>query len=155
MKTYVASPSDISRKWYLIDATDVVLGRLAVVIASYVRGKHKAYFTPSIDCGDNVVIVNAEKIALTGNKYKNHLHYHHTGYPGGIKSKSYEDILEGKRPQQAIELAVKRMVPKGPLGREQLKKMHVYVGGTHPHEAQKPEILDLQIMNKKNKREKK
>ena len=155
MKTYVASPSDISRKWYLIDATDVVLGRLAVVIASYVRGKHKAYFTPSIDCGDNVVIVNAEKIALTGNKYKNQLHYHHTGYPGGIKSKSYEDILEGKRPQQAIELAVKRMVPKGPLGREQLKKMHVYVGETHPHEAQKPEILDLQIMNKKNKREKK
>ena len=153
MKTYSVRPSDIVKKWYLVDATDLVLGRLAVVLANYVRGKHKVYFTPNIDCGDHVVVVNAEKIKLTGNKLNNHMHYWHTGYPGGIKSKSYAQILEGKNPQEVIQLAVKRMVPKGPLGKQQLKKLYVYSGDKHPHDAQKPEPIDLKIMNKKNKRD--
>ena len=153
MKTYSVKPSDIVKKWYLVDATDLVLGRLAVVLANYVRGKHKVYFTPNIDCGDHVVVVNAEKIKLTGNKLNNHMHYWHTGYPGGIKSKSYAQILEGKNPQEAIQLAVKRMVPKGPLGKQQLKKLYVYSGDKHPHDAQKPEPINLKTMNKKNKRD--
>ena len=153
MKTYSVRPSDIVKKWYLVDATDLVLGRLAVVLANYVRGKHKVYFTPNIDCGDHVVVVNAEKIKLTGKKLNNHMHYWHTGYPGGIKSKSYAQILEGKNPQEAIQLAVKRMVPKGPLGKQQLKKLYVYSGDKHPHDAQKPEPIDLIAMNKKNKRD--
>ena len=153
MKTYSVRPADIVKKWYLVDATDLVLGRLAVVLATYVRGKHKVYFTPNIDCGDHVVVVNAEKIKLTGNKLNNHMHYWHTGYPGGIKSKSYAQILEGKNPQEAIQLAVKRMVPKGPLGKQQLKKLYVYSGDKHPHDAQKPEPIDLKTMNKKNKRD--
>jgi len=153
MKTYSVRPSDIVKKWYLVDATDLILGRLAVVLANYVRGKHKVYFTPNIDCGDHVVVVNAEKIKLTGNKLNNHMHYWHTGYPGGIKSKSYAQILDGKNPQEAIQLAVKRMVPKGPLGKQQLKKLYVYSGDKHPHDAQKPEPIDLKTMNKKNKRD--
>ena len=153
MKTYSVKPSDIVKKWYLVDATDLVLGRLAVVLANYVRGKHKVYFTPNIDCGDHVVVVNAEKIKLTGNKLNNHMHYWHTGYPGGIKSRSYAQILEGKNPQEAIQQAVKRMVPKGPLGKEQLRKLYVYSGDKHPHDAQKPELIDLKTMNKKNKRD--
>ena len=153
MKTYSVRPSDIVKKWYLVDATDLILGRLAVVLANYVRGKHKVYFTPNIDCGDHVVVVNAEKIKLTGNKLNNHMHYWHTGYPGGIKSRSYAQILEGKNPQEAIQLAVKRMVPKGSLGKEQLKKLYVYSGDKHPHDAQKPEPIDLKTMNKKNKRD--
>ena len=153
MKTYSVRPSDIVKKWYLVDATDLVLGRLAVVLANYVRGKHKVYFTPNIDCGDHVVVVNAEKIKLTGNKLNNHMHYWHTGYPGGIKSRSYAQILEGKNPQEAIQLAVKRMVPKGPLGKEQLRKLYVYSGDKHPHDAQKPDPIDLKTMNRKNKRD--
>ena len=153
MKTYSVRPSDIVKKWYLVDATDLILGRLAVVLANYVRGKHKVYFTPNIDCGDHVVVVNAEKIKLTGNKLNNHMHYWHTGYPGGIKSRSYAQILEGKNPQEAIQLAVKRMVPKGSLGKEQLKKLYVYSGDKHPHDAQKPEPINLKTMNKKNKRD--
>jgi len=153
MKTYSVRPSDIVKKWYLVDATDLVLGRLAVVLANYVRGKHKVYFTPNIDCGDHVVVVNAEKIKLTGNKLNNHMHYWHTGYPGGIKSRSYAQILEGKNPQEAIQLAVKRMVPKGSLGKEQLKKLYVYSGDKHPHDAQKPDPIDLKTMNRKNKRD--
>ena len=153
MKTYSVRPSDIVKKWYLVDATDLVLGRLAVVLANYVRGKHKVYFTPNIDCGDHVVVVNAEKIKLTGNKLNNHMHYWHTGYPGGIKSRSYAQILEGKNPQEAIQLAVKRMVPKGPLGKEQLRKLYVYSGDKHPHDAQKPEFIDLKTMKKKKKRD--
>ena len=153
MKTYSVKPSDIVKKWYLVDATDLVLGRLAVVLANYIRGKHKVYFTPNIDCGDHVVVVNAEKIKLTGNKLNNHMHYWHTGYPGGIKSRSYAQILEGKNPQEAIQLAVKRMVPKGSLGKEQLKKLYVYSGDKHPHDAQKPDPIDLKTMNRKNKRD--
>ena len=153
MKTYVARPSDIDRKWLLIDAKDLVLGRLSVVIANYVRGKHKASYTPSIDCGDNVVVINADKVSLSGKKMNNKIHYWHTGYPGGIKSETYGQILESKKPQKAIELAVKRMIPKGPLGREQLKKLYIYTGETHPHEAQKPQLVDITAMNSKNKRD--
>ena len=153
MKTYIARPSDITRKWFLVDAKDLVLGRLSVVLANYVRGKHKATYTPSIDCGDNIVVINAEKVVLTGNKMDNKVHYWHTGYPGGIKSRSYKDIIDGKTPEKAIKLAVKRMIPKGPLGREQIKKLHVYIGENHPHAAQNPELLNIEAMNKKNKRE--
>ena len=155
MKTYVARPSDIDRKWLLIDAEDLVLGRLSVILATYVRGKHKPSFTPSMDCGDNVVVINAEKVLLTGKKSDKKIHYWHTGYPGGIKSETYGQILESKKPEKAIELAVKRMIPKGPLGREQLKKLHIYTGDIHPHEAQKPELVDLSVMNNKNKRDSK
>ena len=155
MKTYVARPSDIDRKWLLIDAENLVLGRLSVIIANYVRGKHKPSFTPSMDCGDNVIVINAEKVLLTGKKPDNKIHYWHTGYPGGIKSETYGQILESKKPQKALELAVKRMIPKGPLGREQLKKLHIYTGETHPHEAQKPKPVDISVMNSKNKRDNK
>ena len=155
MKTYVARPSDIDRKWLLIDAENLVLGRLSVIIANYVRGKHKPSFTPSMDCGDNVVVINAEKVLLTGKKSDNKIHYWHTGYPGGIKSETYGQILESKKPQKALELAVKRMIPKGPLGREQLKKLHIYTGDSHPHEAQKPKSVDISVMNSKNKRDNK
>ena len=155
MKTYVARPSDIDRKWLLIDAENLVLGRLSVIIANYVRGKHKPSFTPSMDCGDNVVVINAEKVLLTGKKSDNKIHYWHTGYPGGIKSETYGQILESKKPQKALELAVKRMIPKGPLGREQRKKLHIYTGETQPHEAQKPKPVDISVMNSKNKRDNK
>ena len=155
MKTYVARPSDIDRKWLLIDAENLVLGRLSVIIANYVRGKHKPSFTPSLDCGDNVVVINEEKVLLTGKKSDNKIHYWNTGYPGGIKSETYGQILESKKPQKALELAVKRMIPKGPLGREQLKKLHIYTGDTHPHEAQKPKSVDISVMNSKNKRDNK
>ena len=155
MKTYVARPSDIDKKWLLIDAEDLVLGRLSVILATYVRGKHKPSFTPSMDCGDNVVVINAEKVLLTGKKSDKKIHYWHTGYPGGIKSETYGQILESKKPEKAIELAVKRMIPKGPLGREQLKKLHIYTGDIHPHEAQKPELVDISVMNSKNKRDSK
>ena len=128
MKTYMARPSDINKKWFLVDAKDLVLGRLSVVLANYVRGKHKANYTPSIDCGDNIVVINAEKVVLTGKKIDDKIHYWHTGYPGGIKSRSYNEIIEGKNPEKAIKLAVKRMIPKGPLGRQQIKKLHIYTG---------------------------
>jgi large subunit ribosomal protein L13 len=153
MKTYVARPSEINRKWLLIDAENLVLGRLSVILANYVRGKHKPCFTPSTDCGDNVVVINAEKVLLTGKKSDGKIHYWHTGYPGGIKSETYGEILKGKKPQKAIQLAVKRMVPKGPLGKEQLKKLYIYNGEEHPHTAQKPELVDISVMNKKNKRD--
>lgn len=155
MKTYVARPSDVDRKWLLIDAKDLVLGRLSVIIANYVRGKHKPIFTPSMDCGDNVVVINAEKVLLTGKKTDNKIHYWHTGYPGGIKSETYGQILESKKPQKALQLAVKRMIPKGPLGREQLKKLYIYNGDIHPHESQKPTLVDISVMNNKNKRDSK
>ncbi len=153
MKTFTARPSEIEKKWFLVDAKDLVLGRLSVVIANYVRGKHKAIYTPNIDCGDNVVVINAEKIVLTGKKMDDKIHYWHTGYPGGIKSRSYGDMLESKKPEKVIKLAVKRMIPKGPLGKQQIKKLFIYSGEDHPHKAQNPELLNIEAMNKKNKRE--
>jgi len=152
MKTYSAKPSEVERKWYLIDAEDVVLGRLAATVASILRGKHKTMFTPHIDTGDHVIIINADKVRLTGRKMTQKRFYWHTGYPGGIKSKTMEQILGGKHPQRVVEKAIERMVPKGPLGRDQLRKLRVYAGPEHPHAAQQPEILDLAARNAKNKR---
>jgi large subunit ribosomal protein L13 len=152
MKTYSAKPSEVERKWYLIDAEDVVLGRLAATVASILRGKHKTMFTPHIDTGDHVIIINADKVRLTGRKMTQKRFYWHTGYPGGIKSKTMEQILGGKQPQRVVEKAIERMVPKGPLGRDQLRKLRVYAGPEHPHAAQQPEVLDLAARNAKNKR---
>ena len=152
MKTYSARPQDIERKWLLIDAEGLVLGRLAAYVATRLRGKHKAIFTPSMDCGDHVIIINAEKVALTGRKRTDKIYYWHTGYPGGIKSRTADKILDGKHPERVIEKAVQRMVPKGPLGREVLRKLKVYAGSEHPHDAQQPELVDLSAMNVKNKR---
>ena len=152
MRTYSAKPTEVIHKWWLIDAEDVVLGRLASTVASMLRGKHKPQFTPHIDCGDNIVIVNAEKVRLTGKKRSDKIYYWHTGYPGGIKSRTAANYLDGKHPERVITKAVQRMIPKGPLGREQLRKLRVYAGTEHPHEAQTPEVLDFAAMNPKNKR---
>ena len=152
MKTYSAKPTDVDRKWFIVDAEDLVLGRLAVVVANRLRGKHKPMFTPHIDCGDNVVIVNAEKIGLTGNKRADKVYYWHTGYPGGIKSRTAEAILDGDHPERVIQKAVQRMLPKTKLGRQQISKLKVYAGPDHPHEAQSPVVLDIAAMNSKNKR---
>ena len=138
--------SEISKKWILIDAEGVVLGRLASKVANLLRGKHKPSYTPHADCGDNVIIINAEKIKLTGNKLNGKVYYKHTGYPGGIKSKTAKEILEGKFPDRIIRLAVKRMIPKGPLGSQQFSNMKIYNGTVHPHEAQTPEILNIKEM---------
>ncbi|MEO0678625.1 MAG: 50S ribosomal protein L13 [Pseudomonadota bacterium] len=151
MKTYTATPADIDKKWILIDAEGVVLGRLASIIASRLRGKHKATFTPNMDMGDNVIVINAEKVQLTGKKRQEN-YYWHTGYPGGIKSRTKEQILEGKHPERVLELAVKRMLPGNRLSRKQMTNLRIYAGGEHPHEAQAPEVLDVKAMNKKNTR---
>ncbi len=152
MKTYSAKPSDVEKKWVLIDAEDLVLGRMATLIAMRLRGKHKASYTPHVDCGDNVIVINAEKVRLTGKKRQDEKFYWHTGYPGGIKSRSLGEILDGKHPQRVIEKAVERMLPDGPLARKVLGNLRVYAGTEHPHEAQKPEVLDIASMNSKNKR---
>ncbi len=152
MKTYSAKVSEIDRKWYVIDADGIVLGRMAAVIATRLRGKHKTTYTPHMDCGDNVIVINAEKVKLTGNKRAQKTYYWHTGYPGGIKSRTAGAILEGKQPERVVEKAVERMISRNPLGRRQMKKLHVYSGSEHPHEAQQPEVLDLIAMNSKNNR---
>ena len=152
MKTYNATPSDIEKPWFVIDAEGLVLGRLAVVIAGRLRGKHKPTYTPNMDCGDNIVVINAEKVHLTGNKRADKVFHWHTGYPGGIKSRTMEQRLDGKHPERVLLKAVERMVPRGPLGRQQMSNLRVYAGGEHPHEAQQPEVLDVAAMNPKNKR---
>ena len=152
MKTYSAKPGDIERKWFVIDAEGVVLGRLASIVAMRLRGKHKPMYTPHIDCGDHIVIINADKVQLTGNKLADKTYYRHTGYPGGIRSTTAGKILDGKHPERVVEKAVQRMIPKGPLGRQVLRKLKVYAGAEHPHEAQQPEFLDVAVMNDKNKR---
>jgi large subunit ribosomal protein L13 len=152
MKTYSAKPSDIEKPWFVIDAEGVVLGRLAVVIANRLRGKHKPTFTPHMDCGDHIVVINAEKVHLTGNKRSDKILYWHTGYPGGIKSRTMAERLDGKHPERVILKAVERMIPRGPLGRQQMSNLRVYAGAEHPHEAQQPEVLDVAAMNPKNKR---
>ncbi|MGF1474919.1 MAG: 50S ribosomal protein L13 [Geminicoccaceae bacterium] len=150
MKTFSATPADIKQDWYVIDAEGLVLGRLAALVANRLRGKHKAIYTPHMDCGDHIVIVNAEKVALTGNKRDQKTYYRHTGYPGGIKESKANKTLDGQFPERVIEMAVKRMVPSGPLGRRQLRKLHVYKGSGHPHQAQQPESLDVASLNRKN-----
>ncbi|MCG8506990.1 MAG: 50S ribosomal protein L13 [Sphingomonadales bacterium] len=152
MKTFSAKPSDIDKKWLLVDADGVVLGRLASVVANRLRGKHKPIYTPHMDCGDNVIVINAEKVKLTGKKRSDKIYYRHTGYPGGIKSQTAGEILEGRFPERVVEKAVQRMIPKGPLGRQQMRNLRVYAGTEHPHEAQQPEVLDVAAMNPKNKR---
>ena len=152
MKTYSAKPAEIEKKWFLIDADGLVLGRLASRVALILRGKHKPGFTPHMDCGDNVVIVNAEKVRLTGNKRSAKTYYRHTGYPGGIKETTAERVLEGKHPERVILKAVERMVSRGPLGRQQMSNLRVYAGPEHKHDAQQPEPLDVAAMNPKNKR---
>jgi large subunit ribosomal protein L13 len=152
MKTYSAKAAEIEKKWILVDADGVVLGRLASQIAKILRGKHKTTFTPHLDCGDNVIVVNAEKVHLTGNKVADKTYYWHTGYPGGIKKRTAGQILAGKHPERVVHKAVERMVPRGPLGRQQMKNLRVYVGAEHPHEGQQPEVLDVAAMNPKNKR---
>jgi large subunit ribosomal protein L13 len=152
MTTYSAKPSEIEKKWILIDAEGLVVGRLAAIIAARLRGKHKPTFTPHMDCGDNVVVVNAEKVVLTGNKLANKKYYWHTGYPGGIKERTADKILEGRFPERIVQKAVQRMLPGGPLSRRQLSNLRVYAGAEHPHEAQNPEALDVKKMNSKNTR---
>ena len=152
MKTYSAKPTDVDHKWYIVDADGLVLGRLAVIVANMLRGKHKPIFTPHVDCGDNIVIVNAEKIRLTGNKRSDKVYYWHTGYPGGIKSRTADTILDGSHPERVIQKAVQRMLPKSRLGKKQLTKLKIYAGPDHPHEAQSPEALDVAALNPKNKR---
>ena len=152
MKTYSAKPSEVERNWCVIDADGVVLGRLASEIAKRLRGKHKPTFTPHIDCGDNIVVVNAEKVQLTGAKRNNKVIYWHTGHPGGIKSRTMAQRLDGPHPERVLVKAIERMISRGPLGRRQMRNLHVYAGPDHPHEAQKPEVLDVAAMNPKNKR---
>jgi len=150
MKTYSAKPSEVEKKWLLIDAEGLVVGRLASIIAMRLRGKHKPMYTPHMDTGDNIIVINADKVLLTGNKRKDKTYYWHTGYPGGIKSRTAEKILDGKHPERVLESAVRRMMPDGPLAREQLSNMRIYAGAEHPHKAQKPEVLDVASMNVKN-----
>lgn len=152
MKTYSTKAGDVDKKWILIDAEGVVLGRLASIVAMRLRGKHKASFTPSMDMGDNVIVINADKVQVTGKKRTDKIHYWHTGYPGGIKSRTTGQILEGKHPDRVVTMAVKRMLPGGPLSRQQMTNLRVYAGTEHPHDAQNPEILDVKSMNKKNTR---
>ncbi|HLB07707.1 MAG TPA: 50S ribosomal protein L13 [Alphaproteobacteria bacterium] len=151
-RTYTASAADIRKKWVLVDAEGIVLGRLASLIALRLRGKHKPSFTPHADCGDNVIVVNAEKVKLTGKKMTDKVYYRHTGYPGGIKSATPERVLAGKRPEQVVIKAVERMITRGPLGARQMQNLKVYAGPGHPHEAQQPEIWDVAALNPKNKR---
>lgn len=152
MKTTIsAKPSTITKKWYLIDATDLVLGRVASQIAKILRGKHKTSYTPHMDCGDYVVVINAEKIQLTGNKLQNKMYHRHTGYIGGIKSVSAGRLME-THPERVLYKAVERMISRNKLGRAQMTNLRVYAGAEHPHAAQNPEVLDIAAMNPKNKR---
>ena len=152
MKTYSAKPSEVEKKWFIVDAEDVVLGRLASQISMRLRGKHKPMYTPHIDCGDNIIVINAEKVKLTGRKLTNKKFYWHTGHPGGIKERTMDKILGGEFPERVLIKAVERMVTRSPLGRAQMRKLHVYGGTEHPHAAQNPEVLDIASMNPKNKR---
>ncbi len=152
MKTFSMKPADVRKKWLLVDAEGMVLGRMAAEIAKILRGKHRPEFTPHVDCGDNVIVINAEKVHLTGNKREDKTYYWHTGYPGGIKSRTAGQILDGKQPERIVIKAVQRMLPKNTLGRTQMTNLRVYAGAEHPHEAQNPEVLDIAAMNPKNKR---
>jgi large subunit ribosomal protein L13 len=152
VRTYSAKPAEVVKKWVMIDATGLVVGRLASIVAMRLRGKHKATYTPHVDDGDAVVIVNAEKIVLTGKKREKKVYRHHTGYIGGIKERTARSILESKFPERVVEKAIERMLPRGPLARVQLGNLRVYAGPEHPHAAQNPEQLDVAVMNRKNTR---
>ena len=152
MTTVSTKPADVEKKWLLIDATGLVVGRLASIVAMRLRGKHKASYTPHVDDGDNVIVINAAKVVLTGRKREKKVYHHHTGYIGGIKERTAKYILESRFPQRVVEKAVERMLPRGPLGRQQLGNLRVYAGADHPHAAQQPEVLDVAVMNRKNAR---
>ena len=151
MKTFSAKPAEIEKKWVMIDANGLVVGRLASIVALRLRGKHLPTFTPHVDCGDNVIIINAAKIVLTGRKREKKIYHYHTGYIGGIKDRTARSILEGRFPERIVEKAIERMLPRGPLGRRQLGNLRVYPGPDHPHAAQNPQMLDIGAMNRKNK----
>jgi large subunit ribosomal protein L13 len=151
MKTYFAKPGELEKRWVLIDADGLVVGRLAVLIAMRLKGKHKATYTPHVDTGDNVIVINAEKAVFTGAKTDDKVYYHHTGYPGGLKERTPRQLL-ARRPQRILELAVGRMLKRGPLQRKLMRNLKIYAGATHPHEAQQPEVLDVKTLNRKNVR---
>ena len=152
MKTLSLKPAEVTKQWVVIDAEQVVLGRLASLIALRLRGKHRADFTPHVDCGDHIIVINAEKVKLTGNKLKDKVYYWHTGYVGGIKERRAGEILEGRFPERVVEKAVERMIPRTKLGRQQMSNLRVYKGTEHPHIAQQPYTLDVGSLNEKNKR---
>jgi large subunit ribosomal protein L13 len=150
MKTFNLKPADVQKKWVLIDADGLVLGRLATIIATRLRGKHLPTYTPHVDCGENIIVINAEKVRVTGNKLRDKVFYWHTGYPGGIKEASLGQRLGGQYPERVIEKAVERMISRGPLQRQQMKNLRIFKGADHPHEAQQPTKLDIAGMNRKN-----
>jgi large subunit ribosomal protein L13 len=152
MKTYAAKPGEVEKKWILIDAEGLVVGRLATIIATRLKGKHKPSYTPHVDMGDNVIVINADKVVFTGRKYEDKKYHWHTGYPGGIKARSPRQIIEGKFPGRVVEKAVERMLARGPQHRKLMTHLRVYAGTQHPHEAQSPEKLDVAKMNRKNVR---
>ena len=154
MATFVQKPAEVEKKWILIDAEGLVVGRLATLIANRLRGKHKATFTPHVDDGDNVIVVNADKVVFTGKKFTDKKFYWHTGYPGGIKDRTQRELLNGRFPERVLQNAVRRMIPEGPLGRKQMGNLRVYAGEAHPHEAQSPVKLDVGSFNSKNVRAK-
>jgi large subunit ribosomal protein L13 len=149
--TKAAKASEVEKKWHLIDADGLVVGRLATIIANLLRGKHKPLFTPHADIGDHVIVINADKVRFTGRKLADKVYYRHTGYAGGIKGVTAAKVLEGRFPERVLEKAVERMIPRGPLGREQMRHLHLYAGTEHPHAGQNPETLDVAGMNRKNK----
>jgi len=149
-KTYAAKPSEIERKWWLIDAENLVLGRVSAIIADILRGKNKSIFTPNLDCGDYVVVVNADKIKLTGKKLSDKKYFWHTGHPGGIKERSAKDLIQGQSPEKVLEKSISRMISRGPLQRDILSKLFIYKGAEHKHQAQKPEKLEVATLNRKN-----
>ncbi len=152
MKTYTAKPAEIEKKWILIDAEGVVLGRLATIVANILRGKNKPTFTPHMDMGDNVIVINADKVQMTGNKRDDKVYYWHTGHPGGIKQRTARQVLEGAHPERVVVKAVERMITRNRLGRQQMTNLRVYAGSEHPHEAQQPTVLDVKVLNPKNTR---
>jgi len=152
MKTFSAKPAEVEKQWVLIDATGLVVGRLAALVATRLRGKHRPGYTPHVDDGDNVIVINADKVVLTGRKRQDKTYYWHSGYIGGIKERTARQILEGKFPERVVEKAIERMMPDGPLARRQLRNLRVYPGAAHPHEAQQPQALDVAALNRKNAR---
>ncbi|OXT01475.1 50S ribosomal protein L13 [Notoacmeibacter marinus] len=152
MKTFSQKPAEVTKDWILIDAEGLVVGRLASLVANRLRGKHKPSFTPHVDDGDNVIIINADKAVFTGRKYEDKKYFWHTGYPGGIKERTAKQLFEGRFPERVLEKAVQRMIPRGPLGRRQMKNLKVYAGAEHPHEAQQPKVLDVAALSSKNTR---
>ena len=152
MKTYFAKPGEVGKKWVLIDAEGLVVGRLAALIAMRLRGKHKATYTPHVDTGDNVIVINAEKVVFSGNKVDDKIYYRHTGYPGGIKQRTPRQLFDGKFPERVLELAVGRMLKRSPMQRKLMRNLKIYKGAAHPHAPQQPELLDVKTLNRKNAR---